>query len=432
MEHFKVKSLSELESLIAKFDGDFLFRGQLNHYGEINKPSIVASFDRHICVPSETIKWMRYASKVLEGIVGDHVNDINYVQALLQHYGWRSFYVDCSSSPAVSAWFASHKYTESPGIDMCEDCFENFLWERKKFAYYDYEAGDGHFYVIDKSAAKKVGLVNLASLTINGCLPRTEVQKAWLLGPTLGKSIPSECFVAHITAERSLFREYAAKNGFKNTDSIFPPSNKDPMLKALLELPWREIEEIRDPNFPVPVFKRALDLPEYQKSFEKIASPSTAFYRGGKVSESFNFIETSGGKITGGTFINVPNIVIFGSANLSAPLRLPKIEKILENKKYLALEVDELIKHPGRGYETVYQKGVGIINHAHNLIEICELVVMHPGIEMTKAGFSPGWFYLRRDDGLWERHAHVNDCGCRNENIHKRHVSALIIAEDII
>ncbi|HEI6919055.1 TPA: FRG domain-containing protein [Yersinia enterocolitica] len=432
MDHFKVNSLNELKVIINQFNDNFLFRGQLDHYGEPNNPSIISSFDRHVCVPSETIKWMRYASKVIEGVVGAHANDHCYVQALLQHYGWRSFFVDCSSSPAVSSWFASHKFTETPGIYMCEDCGENFLWERKKFSHYHYEAGNGHLYVIDRSIAKKVGLVDLASLTIDGYLPRTEVQKAWLLGPTSGKPIPKECLVAHITADRSIFRDYAALYGLKDTDSMFPPANKDPILKALLGLPWREIESVRDPKFQVPVFKRALDLPEYQTSFEKIASPSTAFYRGKKISELFDSIETSEGKITGGKFIDVSSIVIFGSADLNTPLRLPKIEKLLKGNNYLALEIDELIKHPGMGYETVYQKGVGIINHTHNLIEICELVVMHPGLEMTKAGFSPGWFYLRRADGLWERHTHMNECGCGNEDIHKRHISALIIAEDII
>ncbi|MBS0900129.1 FRG domain-containing protein [Pantoea dispersa] len=432
MEHYKLNSLDELKGILAQFEEGFLFRGQLDHFGEPNNPSIIASFDRQVCVPSETIKWMQYAGKVIDGVIGKHVNDHCYVQAILQHYGWRSFFVDCSSSPAVSAWFASHKFTEKLGIDMCEDCGENFLWERKKFAHYNYEVGDGHLYVIDKSIGKKVGLVDLASLTINGYLPRTEVQKAWLLGPTLGKPIPKECFVAQVTADRSIFREYAAMHGFKDTDSIFPPATKDPILKALLGLPWREIESIRDPEFMVPVFKRALDLPEYQTSFEKIASPSTAFYRGEKISDLFNSIETGGGKVTGGKFVDVPGIVIFGSANLNTPLRFPKIEKLLRGNNFLALEIDEIIKHPGMGYETVYQKGVGVINHAHNLIEICELVVMHPGLEMTKAGFSPGWFYLRKADGIWERHPHINECDCGNEDIHKRHISALLIAEDII
>lgn len=432
MEQVKANSLHELEEFIAKFGKDVLFRGQLNHYGEPGEPSIIASFDRYDCVPSETMKWIRYASKVLEVLIGDHVNDFAYVQALLQHYGWRSFFVDCSSSPAVSAWFASHKYTETTGIDMCEDCGENFLWERKKFARYDFEVGDGYLYAIDKSIAAKVGLVDLASLTIDGFLPRTEAQKAWLLGPTSGKPVPKECFVAQITANRSIFREYAALHGLTDTDSIFPPSTIDPILKALLELPWREIESLHDPEFQIPVFKRALELPEYQKSFEKIASPATAFYQGGKISEMFESIETCEGKLSGGKTISAPGVIIFGTADASTPLCFPKIEKMLEGKSYLAFEINEIIKHPSMGYDTVYQKGIGIITHTPDLFEVCELVVMHPGLQMTKVGFCPGWFYRRKYNGLWEREPHDNECDCGNNNIHKRHISALHIAEDLL
>lgn len=153
LEIYRIETLAELEELISKYGDEVLYRGQLNVYGEPENPSIIASFDRFECVSSETIKWMRYAEKVLEGVIGSHVNDLHYVQALLQHYGWRSFFVDCSSSSAVSAWFASHKFVEEPLIHMCEDCDENFLWERKKFAHYDFEPGEGHLYIISKPIA---------------------------------------------------------------------------------------------------------------------------------------------------------------------------------------------------------------------------------------------------------------------------------------
>lgn len=429
MKNIKVSTLNELEALIDEFGQDVLFRGQLTHYGEPGEPSIIASFDRQDCIPTETIKWSRYASKVLEVLIGEHVNDIGYVQALLQHYGWRSFYIDCSSSPAVSAWFASHKYTESPSIDMCEDCDENFLWERKKYVSYVYEEGEGHLYVIDKSIANEVGLIDLATLTIKASHPRTEAQKAWLLGPTMGKAVPKNCFIAQITASRAIFRDYAALHGLTKTDSLFPPVSKDPILKALLDLPWREIESLRDPEFPVPVFKRALEIPEYQDSFKKIASPDTAFYQGGKISEIFMSIDTVKGELTGGKVVSAPGVIIFGTAPAETPMRFPKIEKMIEGKTYLAFEIDEIIKHPGMGHNVVYQKGIGIINHAQDLFEVCELVVMHPGLEMTNAGLCPGWYYRRQPSGLWVREHNANECDCKNDSIHQRHISALIIAE---
>jgi hypothetical protein len=138
------------------------------------------------------------------------------------------------------------------------------------------------------------------------------------------------------------------------------------------------------------------------------------------------------GKLSDGKVVTAPGIILFGTADASTRLCFPKIEKMLEGKSYLAFEIDEIIKHPGMGYNTVYQKGVGIITHAPELFEVCELVVMHPGLEMTKVGFSPGWFYRRKSNGLWEREHHDRECDCRNDNIHRSHISALCIAEDFL
>lgn len=431
MKKFKVNSLHELEEIIPTFGQNVLFRGQLEHYGTPEELSIKASFDRTPCIPTETMKWLRYASNVLEGFIGGHVNDMSYVQALLQHYGWRSFYVDCSSSPAVSAWFASHKYTNSFRIDMCEDCGENFIWQRKKHADYHFEDGDGHIYVIDKSIATGVGLVDLATLQVDGFFLRTQAQKAWLLGPTLGRPVPKECFIAQITASRTVLRDYAVAHGLTDTNSLFPSPASDPILKALLELPWREIESIRDPNFPVPVFKRTLELPEYQDSFEKIAPPNIAFYQGRKISEIFSSIDSLNGKLTNGEILSLPEVILFGSADDKTPLYFPQVESLLQGKKYIAFEIDEIIKRSNIGYDLVYQKGIGVISHEPELFEVCELIVMHPGINMTNVGFSPGWFYRREPNGLWVHEHHDGECSCNNDKIHKRHISALHIVENL-
>lgn len=64
------------------------------------------------------------------------------------------------------------------------------FYGKEKYVSYVYEEGEGHLYVIDKSIANEVGLIDLATLTIKGSVPRTEAQKAWLLGPTMGKAVP--------------------------------------------------------------------------------------------------------------------------------------------------------------------------------------------------------------------------------------------------
>ncbi len=55
--------------------------------------------------------------------------------------GGVSFYVDCSSSSAVSSWFASHIYREETKIEMSEDCDEEPVLLYKRLASYDFEEG---------------------------------------------------------------------------------------------------------------------------------------------------------------------------------------------------------------------------------------------------------------------------------------------------
>jgi hypothetical protein len=63
------------------------------------------------------LRWCRYAKSVLDIYLTGYSNPLESSQALLQHYGWRSFDVDCSTDPAVGTWFASHVCSEDRGGD---------------------------------------------------------------------------------------------------------------------------------------------------------------------------------------------------------------------------------------------------------------------------------------------------------------------------
>lgn len=121
METVSVNSLSELQAYLAQLPKDVLFRGQNSHYSVEGGPSVVTSFDRKGCIPSQMAKWARYASNVLDTYIGSVSDTKAFNQALLQHYGWRSFYVDCSACASVAAWFASHTFSQKNVIELCED-----------------------------------------------------------------------------------------------------------------------------------------------------------------------------------------------------------------------------------------------------------------------------------------------------------------------
>lgn len=395
MKEIIVTSTSELRHVLADLNNHVLFRGQVSCHETDGCPSVVTSFDRRGCIPSQMMKWCRYADNVLDAYIGKAGASPVFTQALLQHYGWRSFYVDCSVSASVAAWFASHVYSERQIIDLCEDCEEQPVMLVKRMASYEFAEGDGHLYVFDKAFAEKhVGATELAVLKIEGVRPRTERQDAWLLGPLRNKEVPLDCFIAHITASRAIFRDYAAEEGLVETDRLFPSTQDDPILRALLGLPWKKIDHPEN-NLGIPVFRRALDLPEYQDSFVKIASPGTAFFQGARVADHGS---VDGDKY-GGITVHVPEIALFGTAD-EAPLSFPKVSEMLAAHRSVAFEIDDLIQHVELRGKVIYQKGIAVTAHEPRLIELCELSVEHPGLDMTGAGMNRGWFYRVDDDGV--------------------------------
>ncbi|MET1080683.1 MAG: hypothetical protein ABWY06_21950 [Pseudomonas sp.] len=426
MQQLNANTIEELQNLIAQFGDEVLFRGQNSRYGEIDRPSIVTSFDRQGCIPSEMLKWSRYAKNVLRVFLEGHMDDLGFQQALLQHYGWRSFYIDCSSNPAVGAWFASHKYLDNITVEISEDCEEQPVMLRKRAARYEFEEGNGYIYVLDKTIAAEVGLVDLAALTIEGSRPRTTAQAAWLLGPLRNKPVPHGCFLAQISANRAILRDFAASHGLTDTNSLFPPVAEDPILKALLGLPWSEIPSAQGSRISIPAFKRALELPEYHPSFVKIAWPNTAFFRGEKISETLIPVD---GLTNGGISINVPEIVLFGSANIDTPMNFPHVEALVNEHNAVLFEIDALIQHVNMGHLALYQKGICVMARGPDLYELCELLVEHPGQKTTRAGVNHGIYYRKQPNGLWIREPNEQECSCGNSAVHDMHISALHIAE---
>ena len=110
-------------------------------------------------------------------------------------------------------------------------------------------------------------------------------------------------------------------------------------------------------------------------------------------------------------------------------MRFPKIEELVRGNGAVAFEIDDIIQHANMGHMTSYQKGIGVVPYGDYLFELCELVLEHPGLDLTRAGFNKGWFYRRGEDGLWTRERHAEECDCGSAAVHDLHVSALHIAE---
>lgn len=427
LQNIKVSDLVELRECLAAFGSGVLFRGQTQHYGTADQPMATTSFDRHGCIPTEMLRWARYADEVLAAFTGQHAN-LSLNQAILQHYGFRSFYIDCSETAAVSAWFASNKYSDKLTVELSEDCDERPLFLRKRMASYDVAEGVGHLYVLDRAACDKVGLTDLTAIAIKGGRTRVSVQCAYLVGPLRNAPLPSECFVAHIEANCAVFRELAAEAGLVSIADLFPPSTEDPILDALLSLPWIPVPGVDNPLGDIPAFRRGIELPEYGDSFIKIASPAVAFYCGGKIED---FAELVDG-FSGGIVVQIPEIAMFGSPIRGLPLKYPRVVAMLCEHGGVVFEAPTLVKFPQHVGGLFYQKGLALDLIEPDLIHLGALMVRHPGQQIDAVGVNRGWFYRLGQDRIWRREPHEDDCPCGTDWPHERHLASLHIVEHFL
>lgn len=425
MDVLTIDTLDALKAYLNAIDRPMLYRGQTGHYGGTDAPAISTSFDRHGCVPSEMLKWSRYARGALKYALGEAVDALEISQAILQHYGWRSFYLDASSSAAVGAWFASHSYSQNIAVHLSEDCFENPMFLRKPEAKYDFEEGTGHLYLVDPTAAAHAGveLHDLSSIAIANGRARFHAQAAWLLGPQTG-ALPPDAFHARLIAPRAVFAAYAAEAGLVETNSLFPPPSEDIVLSSLLHLPWTEIRidgKVAPPG-EIPAFRRSIEIPEYEDGFAKRYDPTHAFYR------DTMFADHNPGEVDEGApvFREVPDIAIFGTANPLAQ-GFPEIAALLQANPHIAFEVRQLFRFPETGPSVEYGKGVVIRRLVNGLIAVGDLSVDHPGMQLAAAGTNAGWHYEIGADGSWFRVPHVEDCPCGDDDRHLRHLSVLTI-----
>lgn len=421
-----VHSDIELRALLKTFDDDVLFRGQVRQYGSDASPQINTSFERQGCIPPLMLRWSHYSRFILAALLGRHERDvgIEFMQAVIQHYGWRSFYLDASSDPAVSAWFASHTFSSKRSFELCEDCFEDPVFLMKLSARYDYVEGDGFIYVLSKPAIEANGLktFDLSSIAIDNCRPRFHAQSAWLLGALQG-NLPIGCIKAVIRAPRSVFKEFAASAGLRETFDLFPRAAEDPVLKLLLSSPWTKIQEASNDKAGIDFFRQAMELPEYDDSFCKHNPAHVAFYRNEKGSSEISDPDL--------TFFDAPDEIITGAA---APVasKFPRIATLAHaHGGHLVFEIDNLIRRPGK-LDSEYVKGIAVQRCVDGKMAVADFVMDHPGLRPAGCGINMGWHYNVEADGTWRRAVTAEDCSCGNDSIHEHHLSGLTIIERLL
>ena len=243
MKHFHCDTPEQVRKAINGISPDALYRGQTKEYlNPDGTPNIVTSFSRQGCIPDRMLKWYHYARTLLATFVKDFDprSDMAIDQAILQHYGWRSFFVDATSNPVVAAWFACNRYEGSRHVELCEDCWEDPVLKIREYAQYHPSQSVGCIYAISRKAlrSRNINAVDLVEITTVKGTPRFLSQSAFMIGH-LTAPLPSDCVIAKITAPAEVLAAYVADSDpTLSMEKLFPNTDADPVLSALLSLPW--------------------------------------------------------------------------------------------------------------------------------------------------------------------------------------------------
>jgi len=426
MEEVIIKTLAELESYFSKYSNGYLFRGQTDHYLDSNgKVSIPTSFSRHGCIPPLMFKWVHYSNAIIRAFGGRDYHNISLEssQAILQHYGWRSFFVDLTKSAHLACWFAANKYEERKTINMCEDFEENPVMLVQKESLYTETNQQGHIYIIDVLALESLNLKvhDLTEIDSEGGTLRFHVQEACLVG-NLKNGLPHQSVIAHLEVNHQILVDYYRKNGIKTTSDVFPDRKKDFILQSLLNIPWYRIPI----EGSIPWYRRGLELPEYDARFIKHLSPKTTLYNEYWIADNRGDPDSPLYDIP---FYKISEQAYY--ANTNENFTLAEINKILKVHKGFVIELSGLINIVELSVDYEYEKGVFVEKISDDIVEVSGLIIKHPGQTISGIGVVKGWHY-RIDGNKWTRIEHPDQCPCNNTLRHELQFSLLHILNESI
>jgi hypothetical protein len=345
---------------------------------------------------------------------GVNVKDITteFSQALLQHYGWRSFYVDLTSHFPVAAWFASHTFNAESVLVYSEDCLHDTMLLGHRKAYYSSADREGHIYVLRESALteRQIGIFDLEITRPGDFSARYSRQHAFLIGPLTDGYVPPDLVYAHLVCPSSVLAQAAALSGFDKTEDLFPSREEDAILRAFLSIPWNRVEDGCSP----PAFIRGLILPEYDFRHVGQYPAQNAFYTPFWIADD-RVVDRPPFRST--TFLRVPEEVFY-ILPLPVDQKLEKISAFMRVKSSVAIETTGIVSFPEFPSASFYGKGVFLNLIDQETVEISSIIIEHPGMQITGVAVNEPWTYRINGDATWTRVSGPQDCPCNNDQRH--------------
>lgn len=267
-----IKRASEFDSLIKSFTTDrkdriIVFRGQVTDYpltASIFRGD--SSLPAPSCDPFLTANWSNYCRRLLTSLSGGKIKT-DFIHpaelALMQHYGYRSFFVDVTEDPEIALWFALSKFVKKT-VPIYVD---NLRLRSAKLTWARYQTvSSGFIYVLGIDEE----LLGQRYISLTKLMPsvatRVFRQKSGAIscgGKRRGADDLVLCKMEISNPDMNLINK-AEKY---TTKFLFPPPYEDRVYKCLCTIPYyvpigREIGpvniQLAEPMLPVPFFADSL------------------------------------------------------------------------------------------------------------------------------------------------------------------------------
>ena len=286
-------------------------------------------------------------------------------------------------------------------------------------AWYEPADDRGCVYVLSRKAlrARDIQAVDLVEITTASGRHRCLAQSAFMVGPLSG-NLPDNCIIARVLAPSSIFRAYAARGPERTCETLFPGPAVDPVMAALLSIPWVKRELDDEPG--IDFFDRGLPLPEYEVKGIRRSGSTTAYYRRFWLAD----VARPGTPLSGTTFYLTDEALYHGSA--SGDLEFPNLTPLLRERTSVAVEIDGLVRSPYPANSTQYGKGIYLKALADGAMLVTELAVHHQGARPSGFGITRGYYYRVDERFRWNRIEHPEQCDCGRQAHHDHH---LVVAE---
>ncbi len=412
MKDIYINNINDLSLFFSRFKDSYLFRGQIRNY-----PTLSTSRYRSGCCSIETIKWSSLALDIIrcfvhrqETIDINRENVYNYGEAILQHYGYTSYFLDTTTKPEVACWFASHKAKVKESFVIVEDCNEQgVMTKRRKIKYCLSHEKEGHIYMIDKGKIDKESVFDLVDFIGNDSTCRFVTQGAVMIVNIL--TLPKDVIEAHVIVPTTILNAYSEQCNIKSTEQLFPNYHDDLIYRLLKSVHWLNVNNTG-------VYRQALEIPEYEDC-GKIQADQIAYYTHFNLCKKYpELAQKINYTIQVDSFffyIEVPN----DNNSFSCVLEL------IKKHKSILFEANDLIDYPEF---PIYIKGILISIH-QNYLYLEPIDLSYKGQIVTRVQITKPWIYAIIGTEL-KLIQHPDSCPCNNAFRHQRDFFTLSAIED--